>query len=203
MPDVDPGLYRHYKGNLYRVLFLVKYDDLNVLGPDEDVAIVAYSNYDSTPAHLAAWRGKGADIGKSATVVLVAKNSTDGPTPDGSTLVTYVALYGDGRVSVREIGEFTADVMGVPRFARVEAGVLRAKPMTLFHSDSAPSTKAKTCMACSYCGMGPDDPYPVCGHPDAGQMGLFIKSEPLPHCPDFSKFKQHPGRNPNGTLKSG
>lgn len=63
------------------------------------------------------------------------------------------------------------------------------------------TAKPRTCMACAHCGMAPDDPFPVCGHPDAGLMGLYIKSEPLSHCPDFSKFEQHPGRNPDGTFK--
>ena len=43
----------------------------------------------------------------------------------------------------------------------------------------------------------------ICGHPDAGVFGLTIYSEPLAHCPDFSKFEQHPRRNADGTLKAG
>lgn len=50
--------------------------------------------------------------------------------------------------------------------------------------------------------MEPDATTLICGHPDAGLFGLFIKREPLPHCAGFVKFKQHPRRNPDGTLKS-
>jgi hypothetical protein len=51
--------------------------------------------------------------------------------------------------------------------------------------------------------MEPDDMNLICGHPDTGTFGKYIRIEPLPHCPDYSKFKQHPGRNQNGTLKGG
>jgi hypothetical protein len=41
----------------------------------------------------------------------------------------------------------------------------------------------------------------TCGHKDAGELGTTIRKEPLNHCPDYSKFEQHPLRNPDGTLK--
>lgn len=59
----------------------------------------------------------------------------------------------------------------------------------------------KNCHACTHSYMEPDAPTLICGHKDAGVFGLFIRSEPLGHCPDYSKFEQHPGRNPDGTLK--
>jgi hypothetical protein len=57
------------------------------------------------------------------------------------------------------------------------------------------------CSACRWSGIEPADMDLTCGHPDAGFFGLHIRKEPLEHCPDFSKFEQHPGRNPDGTLK--
>lgn len=63
-------------------------------------------------------------------------------------------------------------------------------------------TTKKTCRACAYYGIEPDDD-PHCGHPDAGPYGTYVRREPLDHCPGFSKFEQHPGRNPDGSLKGG
>ncbi len=59
----------------------------------------------------------------------------------------------------------------------------------------------KTCSACSNSYMEPDANYLICGHPDAGVVGKYIKSEPLDHC-GFDKFQQHPLRNADGSLKS-
>lgn len=61
----------------------------------------------------------------------------------------------------------------------------------------------KTCKACSFCGSEPDEPFLICGHPDAGTFGSYLRKEPLDHCPDFSKFEQHPLRNEDGSLKLG
>lgn len=187
--SVEPGLYRHWKGNLYRFLFLAQFAG-DGLEPDADVMIIVNPEDDDVGRggiHLVACRQGEVDHGW-VIEVLAAKSSTDGPTKDGDVLVAYVALYGDGRVSVREISEWGAEVRpGVPRFKLL----LLPEP---------PAAK-RTCMACAYCGMGPGDDYPVCGHPDAGVIGTYIKKEPLAHCPNFSKFEQHPGRNPDGTLK--
>ena len=59
----------------------------------------------------------------------------------------------------------------------------------------------KNCHACRYSFMEPSDMNLTCGHRDAGAFGLHIYKEPLEHCPDYLKFEQHPGRNPNGSLK--
>ena len=57
------------------------------------------------------------------------------------------------------------------------------------------------CFACAYSYMEPDSDL-VCGHPDSGTFGKFVHRGPVEHCgPDYSKFKQHPLRNPDGTLK--
>lgn len=64
----------------------------------------------------------------------------------------------------------------------------------------------KNCQACRYSGMEPADMNLTCSHPDLTNgkhpFGLHIYREPLDHCPNYSKFEQHPGRNPDGTLKS-
>lgn len=59
----------------------------------------------------------------------------------------------------------------------------------------------KSCRACSHSGMGPDDDYPYCGHPDTGFWGVSLRTEPAAHCPNHSKFEQHPLRLPSGHLK--
>jgi len=75
--------------------------------------------------------------------------------------------------------------------------------MDIKAAEGAVVTKPKncyTCYACSYSYMEPDSPL-ICGHPDAGSFGLHIYTEPLAHCPDFVKYKQHPMRRPDGSLK--
>lgn len=62
------------------------------------------------------------------------------------------------------------------------------------------SQPKKNCHACGFAYMEPDSDL-ICGHPDAGTFGLSIRQEPLPHC-GWTKFTQHPLRNPDGTLKS-
>lgn len=66
------------------------------------------------------------------------------------------------------------------------------------------SSKPPPCEACKFCGCEPDDDF-YCGHPDAGPMGLYLKHAAAPggHCgPAHPKFQQHPGRNPDGSLKT-
>jgi len=61
-----------------------------------------------------------------------------------------------------------------------------------------------TCLACAYCYCEPDDDF-TCGHPDAGSMGTYIRRAAAPggHCgPNLPKFKQHPMRNQDGSLKN-
>ena len=64
---------------------------------------------------------------------------------------------------------------------------------------------AKDCRACAHCFMEPDDMNFVCGHPDAGIVGTYVNRAAGVggHCgPELPKFKQHPLRNANGTLKA-
>lgn len=64
--------------------------------------------------------------------------------------------------------------------------------------------ESKNCQACAHCYMEPSDMNLVCGHKDAGLFGLYLHAATKPegHCgPDLRKFEQHPGRNPDGSLK--
>ena len=60
----------------------------------------------------------------------------------------------------------------------------------------------KTCYACSFSYMEPSDAILICGHIDSGTFGKYLRKEPLDHC-KWEKFKQHPLRNENGSLKKG
>ena len=53
----------------------------------------------------------------------------------------------------------------------------------------------RTCYACSYAGMEPDSPTLICGHPDTGNggWGLYIRKEPLDHCPDLREVQAASG----------
>lgn len=63
--------------------------------------------------------------------------------------------------------------------------------------ESAP----KTCYACANSYMEPSgEATLICGHKDAGVFGLYVRQEPLDHC-GWKKFKQHPLRNRDGSLK--
>lgn len=75
--------------------------------------------------------------------------------------------------------------------------VVNQKGPALVANEPAPPN----CRACSRSYMDPDSGL-ICGHPDAGLFGLTIYREPLSHC-GWKKFEQHPGRNPDGTLKEG
>ena len=53
--------------------------------------------------------------------------------------------------------------------------------------------------------MEPSDWNFTCGHPDAGDLGVYIHIAVAEdgHCgPALSKFEQHPLRKEDGTLKS-
>lgn len=65
-------------------------------------------------------------------------------------------------------------------------------------------TDTKNCHACAYSFMEPSDMNLTCGHPAAGSFGVYTYRAAAEggHCgPDRLKFKQHPLRNEDGTLK--
>lgn len=70
----------------------------------------------------------------------------------------------------------------------------------------------KNCWACAHSYMEPDDMTLICGHKDSGVVGTYVSGiapdgkarGPAAHCgPKLTKFKQHPLRNPDGSLKNG
>lgn len=122
--DVAPGLYKHWKGNLYRVLFLVRYAGHDI-GNDDDVVVYVDDSYVDPIEGIHLLCCPKADVDHTRVLPIVAaKNSTDArAVKDDDILVVYVALYGNGRVAVREAGEFVmlakSETLKVPRFERI------------------------------------------------------------------------------------
>lgn len=74
--------------------------------------------------------------------------------------------------------------------------------MPLVANEASPATE--NCYACAYSYMEPDSDL-VCGHNDAGMLGTYARHAAAEggHCgPRRPKFKQHPLRNADGSLKS-
>jgi hypothetical protein len=59
----------------------------------------------------------------------------------------------------------------------------------------------KTCYACAYSYMEPDSPFLICGHPEEGVFGTYLRKQPLEDC-GWERFEQHPRRTEKGELKS-
>ena len=107
---IEPGLYRHYKGKLYRVLFVapwwsgqdqLKADDvLDVVVRDGDVGVQWLDGSNNT-IFEARWSGND-----------FIRLDVDEP------IVIYVALYDEGRVAARPLKEFEERV-SAPCFANV------------------------------------------------------------------------------------
>jgi hypothetical protein len=119
MKTVEPGLYKHYKGNLYRVLFVVEWSGAlgePSLEPDENVLVRADDNKGLCACRRTDfWEYKLDDV-----EFLEAKWSGNNGVVFDLEQVVYVALYGEGRVSVRTAKEFAEDAdAGGPRFERI------------------------------------------------------------------------------------
>lgn len=107
---IEPGLYKHYKGKLYRVLFVAPWwsgqdqlkpnDPLDVVVRDDAVGVQFLD--DNNVVFTARWSGN--DFARLDR---------------GEPIVIYVALYDDGRVAARLLNEFEEIVDGVPRFERI------------------------------------------------------------------------------------
>lgn len=94
---VKPGVYKH-KGNLYRVLFDARWR--SALPPTENGDVLVGCETDGWPEAFA-----GAAHSDSAFLTVKwSGNNTSVEHLD--TVVIYVALYGDGRVSARTVTEF-------------------------------------------------------------------------------------------------
>jgi hypothetical protein len=114
---VEPGVYRHYKDNLYRVLFTATWADYERPEPDDDVLIYwdgaklgAACNHrkPSWPIMTVRWSGNPCEPPDEACVSA------------GDAVVIYVGLYGMGRLSARTEIEFTQKLdLGIERFRPV------------------------------------------------------------------------------------
>jgi len=128
--SVSPGLYKHYKGNLYRVLFLAGYSesDSAPLKPDDGLVVWhSISSGEVLVSKRVDWMVK-TNVG----FLNIKWSGNEGVSPaKGESIIVYVGLYGEGRVSARTEKEF-AEMVSVlcdlpkcaveherPRFERV------------------------------------------------------------------------------------
>lgn len=112
---MTPGLYRHYKGNLYRVLFLAEWAGEAPPASDAVLPVGMREVYDE-PVELT--------VGDSAdTLLLEARWSGNTSVVNlDERVVIYVSLSGSGRVSARSEAEFEESISdGAPglRFERI------------------------------------------------------------------------------------
>ncbi|HEV3059646.1 MAG TPA: hypothetical protein VGY48_15455 [Vicinamibacterales bacterium] len=126
---VEPGVFEHYKGNRYRVLFTAMWADYERPQPDDDVLIYVESTRarEGSSAALAAVCG-----GRHPTgIIMTVKWSGNLVPPHGETAVSagdvvviYVSLSEKGRLSARTEVEFeeklSGGFSGVERFRKVE-----------------------------------------------------------------------------------
>lgn len=98
---VKPGVYKHYKGNSYRVLFVAPWwSAQDQLKADDQLSVVAYNSRIGIKWHT-----------NVAPVLDVLWSGNDFTRLDlDDQIVIYVALYGDGRVSARTVEEFEEQV---------------------------------------------------------------------------------------------
>src|SRR5690349_17770408 len=98
---VEPGVYRHYKGGLYRVLFRAPFwGHRAVIAPDRLLSVCV--SMDIVGVRLS-----------SGTEFMTAKwsgNDGDGAVAMDELLVVYVSLAEHGRVSVRTAKQFVEQV---------------------------------------------------------------------------------------------
>jgi hypothetical protein len=116
---ITPGLYRHYKGKSYRVLFVAPWwsglDD--TLQPDQLIHV--------TSNEYAAGEGlDGVGLVTSATelsFLTVKWSGNNGTVRLEECVVIYVALYAAGRVAARTVAEFEEGIKetGGRRFERI------------------------------------------------------------------------------------
>ena len=116
---ITPGLYRHYKGPVYRVLFVAKWNGPEVpLPPDTEIGVYFLGG-------RAAW----ANEGTSGSLLTVKWSENGGRALFQDPIVIYVSLSAEGRMSARTMREFEESVDApcadggsshrVPRFERI------------------------------------------------------------------------------------
>jgi hypothetical protein len=113
---ISPGLYKHYKGNLYRVLLVACWSSQEAPKPDGVVSVwVSQDSCEVLVSKSAGWLDGVFDARWSG-------NDADVSSNEG--VVVYVGIYGEGRVSARTEKEFDQVVLvpggsDVRRFTRV------------------------------------------------------------------------------------
>jgi hypothetical protein len=114
------GLYKHWTGNHYRVLFEAEWLDGSDPQPDQLLGVHAMVLHSFSEPVFRVWPYPHTARHKHS---LLARWSGNTPCTWNEPCVVYIALYGDGRVSVRSVKEFTEivniDGKSVPRFVRV------------------------------------------------------------------------------------
>ncbi len=124
-PMIEPGLFRHYKGNDYRVLFTAAWADYERPQPDDDVILYVDSLYGRRTIGFSAVCGHR----KPPQAFMKVKWSGNPcePTDEncvsaGDTIIIYVSLSSPGRLSARTEVEFEDKLSGdlkVERFQRI------------------------------------------------------------------------------------
>ena len=119
---VRAGLYRHYKGNAYRVLFVAKWV-WDGRSPTADAELLVIARPEPC---VQLKSGSSGLYGKPLFTARWSSNTND--VGEGLPIVIYVALYGDGRVAARRLDEFEERVDApscadtdrrAPRFERI------------------------------------------------------------------------------------
>lgn len=111
--------------------------------------------------------------------------------PYGSYVLSGVEL----RLETPELKKLVEERWEAKGKDEVLVAAVVARPAT-----SSSLRPSPNCWACENSYMEPDSPL-ICGHPDSGTFGKSLTRGRPEHCGEFTKFKQHPLRNPDGSLK--
>jgi hypothetical protein len=112
---VTPGLYRHYKGPLYRVLFVAECRGIDKLEADEVLRVGDADGQYTEIVKEQLWHRE-----LNFSHLLDARWSGNTTRVAAGPVVIYVALYDTGRVAARPLDEFEEHIDGVPRFERID-----------------------------------------------------------------------------------
>lgn len=99
---ITSGLYRHYKGPLYRVLFIAEWARLPPAGPDAPCYVQVVDN--------TLWVSIEKKVGPGPRVVVAKWSGNDNEVVTDDHVVIYVSLSEHGRVSARTEKEFEEEV---------------------------------------------------------------------------------------------
>lgn len=111
---IKPGVYQHYKGPLYRVLFIAEWGVRDMPEPDIVLATYAEANSDESVSLRVRPRQNGNPGFYGGAGLFDARWSGNSTTIYiGEAVVIYVSLSERGRVSARTVKEFE-EYVGVP-----------------------------------------------------------------------------------------